>query len=104
MLFFHPVIVLSILHNTVPMKNTPTLLALAIAGLIVAGVLLSGSRETFGVPEFIDRSAQVRRETGELSSYVQQTTHLRAADSHQPPRGQETGHRVGQWWGYNSLF
>ena len=86
------------------MKNTPTLLALAIAALIVAGVLLSGSREMFGVPEFIDRTAQVRRETGELSSYAQQTTHLRAPDSQKPPRGQETGHRVGQWWGYNSLF
>ena len=103
MLFFLPVIVLSILHNTAPMKNT-TLLALAIAGLIVTGVLLSGSREMFGVPEFLDRTAQIRQETGELSSYAQRTTHLRAPDSRQPPRGQETGHRVGQWWGYNSLF
>jgi len=85
------------------MKNT-TLLALAIAGLIVAGVLLSGSREGFGVPEFLDRTSQRLQETGELSSYAQKTTHLRASDFHKPPKGEQTGHRVGQWWGYNALF
>jgi len=85
------------------MKNSGVLL-LAIAGLVVAGVLLAGGREGFGVPEFIDRTSQDLQRRGELSSYAQTTTHLRASDSHKSPKGEQTGHRVGQWWGYNSLF
>lgn len=85
------------------MKNAG-LLALAIVGLIVVGVLFAGSREKFGVPEFLDRTAQEAQVQGELSSYAQTTTHFRAPDSHQAPKGQALGVRVGQWEGYNAQF
>ena len=85
------------------MKNAG-LLALAIVGLIVVGVLFAGSRETFGVPEFLDRTAQKIQVQGELSSYDQKTTNLRASDAHQPPKGGRLGVRVGQWEGYNAQF
>jgi len=85
------------------MKNAG-LLALAIVGLIVVGVLFAGSREKFGVPEFLDRTAQKIQVQGELSSYDQKTTNLRASDSHQPPRGEPLGVRVGQWEGYKAPF
>ena len=85
------------------MKNAG-LLALAIVALIVAGVLFAGSRERFGVPEFLDRSSQEAQARGEVSSYDQTTTHFRAPDSHKPPKGERIGVRVGQWEGYNSQF
>jgi hypothetical protein len=80
------------------MKNSG-LLALAIVALIVVGVLFAGSREKFGVPEFLDRTAQKVQAQGELSSYAQKTTHFRAPDSHQGPKGEPLGVRVGQWEG-----
>ena len=85
------------------MKNAG-LLALAIVGLIVVGVLFAGSREKFGVPEFLDRTSQQLQAQGEASSYAQSTTHLRAPDSQKPPKGQALGVRVGQWEGYNAQF
>jgi hypothetical protein len=85
------------------MKNAG-LLALAIVGLIVVGVLFAGSREKFGVPEFLDRTAQKAQAQGEESSYAQKTTHFRAPDSQQPPKGESLGVRVGQWEGYNAQF
>lgn len=85
------------------MKNAG-LLALAIVGLIVVGVLFAGSRERFGTPEFLDRTDQKAQAQGELSSYAQTTTHFRAPDSKKPPKGEPIGVRVGQWTGYTDLF
>lgn len=82
------------------------LLWLAFAVLVVAGILMSSrAREYFGyTPEFVDSTmARVTRE-GEVSSYAQKTNHLKAPDSHSPPRGSPTGHRVGQFEGHTAPF
>ena len=77
-------------------------LAVAIAALIIIGVLVSGQKELFGVAEFLERPAN--RHQAEGSTYAQQTNHLKAPDSKEAPRGEPTGHRVGQWSGHTALF
>jgi len=76
-------------------------LALAISLLIILGVLFANKKEMFGVPEFLDRS-NTRRDS--KSSYAQVTNHAAAPSEGPPPRGEPTGHRVGQWEGHNAPF
>ena len=89
------------------MKVSGVYLAIALAVLVVMGVLWSG-REKFGVPEFLDRSMEEKRRQGEVSSYAQTTNHLSSPGSmgrpESLPRGSSTGHRVGQFLGYTAPF
>ena len=78
-------------------------LALAIAVLVIAGVL-SSQKEGFGVPEFIDRRGAKNRRRDSASSYAQVTNHEPAAGPGPAPRGEPTGLRVGQWGAYTAPF
>lgn len=83
--------------------NSGVLLAIAVAVLVILGVMWSG-REKFAVPEFIDRTMESKRRQGEVSSYAQTTNHLSSPEGESLPRGSSTGHRVGQFVGYTDLF
>ena len=76
-------------------------LALAISALIIVGVLFSNQKELFGVPEFLDRT---NTRLSSESSYAQVTNHAAAPSGGSPPRGEPTGHRVGQWDSYTAPF
>ena len=78
----------------------------AVYGVLAFAVLIAfwivSKRERFGVPEFIDRTMQDRVAKSWHSSYEQKTNHLRASDSHSPPVGEPTGHRVGLYQAHSA--
>jgi hypothetical protein len=76
----------------------------AVYGILAFAILMAfwivSRRERFGVPEFLDRTMEDRTAKSWSSSYAQTTNHLLPPDSHSPPQGGKTGHRVGLFQGY----